>query len=761
MSQPNTAMQHIATQPKNATQHLEHILTQGQGKRHTTAQKAADNQHEKEAKEASETAVQESYQCIATLQAQMQADQDAAHVDAPKSQCPCARPVGKAVKALKTSDSTTVGGQVGAEIVTANKPVVTQGKGHKGRAKQLAAGANVEHPTSDEELEEESVATKTKRKKITKPLVRDVIEAVSNAGIIIDGSTKAHDRDIHQKMSDIPKFTIAGHIPGWVSNFPMIASKPASKVAPSIHSQSAGSALSKLTRGSTISSNVPPPSTPISIPNAEGFTGSAFSNLYASDEDKDKELFTKPLSHFTGKKVLMGVAIISKALNDVLPSNVTHCGVTSVPEQPDLIEDADNMDVLNDFCDQLIAMNGDYGDSMPATQPDFLRHYRPNSGASQATEYDSDLEPPPLTQKPMSQSIFSVDFDSLAASQKQKMSPILDDDELLMLLSDIELTSTTNVATMLKAPPVKQLKSESSATTGTNSRCAITSPSKAIACSAYRKKHLPKGCQMANKWAREFIPTAIHCIGDLDEVWNLSEDILCPILQSVWNAVYKGKIPHTVEADGPVIALTLQWLSEWCNTLSNVALVVLANFMTSQEDINTDQDHEDFASALHTKLTFLFGDIIEDGELSNPFQSDLLMQVLVQHKCATSGAASLPRMNNTMPGHSKGVLALVMAAACVFYPFHIQLTYPVFQMECAIKLFSNRHMLLSKESSVPLAFSDANWGMHTRSYMMSINCLPDSVILQNSELAQSLTMKRHGMRMDVDEESEDEQVLIF
>ncbi|KAG1878853.1 hypothetical protein F4604DRAFT_1579814 [Suillus subluteus] len=99
-------------------------------------------------------------------------------------------------------------------------------------------------------------------------------------------------------------------------------------------------------------------------------------------------------------------------------------------------------------------------------------------------------------------------------------------------------------------------------------------------------------------------------------------------------------------------------------------------------------------------------------------------------------------------------------------------------MECAIKLFANGQMLLSdintagngqgnktpldinllmgRESSIPLAFSDANWGAHTRSYFMSINHLPDLVILRNLELAQSLAMKRHGTQMDVDDKSEDE-----
>ncbi|KAG1811796.1 uncharacterized protein BJ212DRAFT_1277310 [Suillus subaureus] len=72
-------------------------------------------------------------------------------------------------------------------------------------------------------------------------------------------------------------------------------------------------------------------------------------------------------------------------------------------------------------------------------------------------------------------------------------------------------------------------------------------------------------------------------------------------------------------------------------------------------------------------------------------------------------------------------------------------------MEHTIQLFTNGHMILSdidtagngqgnktpldinpstgKESSMPLAFSDTNWGVHTQAYTVSINCLPHSVIL--------------------------------
>ncbi|KAG2116423.1 uncharacterized protein F5147DRAFT_568182 [Suillus discolor] len=614
MSQPDAVATRMGTRPKNATQHPGRILINNRGKKRTTAEKATDDQRQREAKEASEKAVQESYQCIATLQAHMQADQDAAHVDAPKPKRPHARPVGKAAKDLKTSDSTMDDGQAGAKIV-ADKPVVTKGRGREGGAKRLAADAGIEHPASEDE---EPVQTK-KKKKLA---VREAIHAVLNAGIVID-STKACDREV-QKTSDVSqKFALAGHVPGWLSNLPATAPKPAESLmvnltASSIYPQTSHS---KLTRGSTISSNVPPPLTPISTSNAGGFTEF---NIYVSDEDEDDEELAKPLSHITSNKAYT--------------VNVTHCGAT---EQSDLIEDADDIDVFADIHGHFIDSDG----ADPATQPDFLREYYSANHEPQSPDRDSDLEPPPLAQKPRSRSTTPMDFDSLA-SQKRKLSPPLDYDNIMELSSEAKsvqganedmktepvdpvftrrVTSTTNVAATLKAPPAKR---------------------------------------------------------------------------------------------------TLQRLSEWHNTFSNVALAILANFMTSQDDLKTDEDRQAFA------------------------------------------------------------LALLENSSTCFLPFHMaNLSYPVFQMERAIRLFVNGHMLLGdidtagngrgnktpldvnpstgNQSSVPLAFSEVNWGAHMRAYMASIKRLPDSVLIRNLELAQSLAMKRRGAQMDVDEESGDERALIF
>ncbi|KAG1896293.1 uncharacterized protein F5891DRAFT_1193307 [Suillus fuscotomentosus] len=200
MSQPaNTVPKCMNTRAKNATQHPGYILTGGEGhiKRCTKAQKAADDQHEKEAKEASEMAVQEGYKCIAVFQKKMQTDQANTCADAPKPTHPCPRPcpVKKAVKDVETSNLT----------MAEDKAMDANGKGGTVGG-NLAASANVEHPESDAEEEEKKqvpVAHYKNGKKVlpVKMPVRDAIEAV-DADILIE-STVLVLQDIWECTKDI------------------------------------------------------------------------------------------------------------------------------------------------------------------------------------------------------------------------------------------------------------------------------------------------------------------------------------------------------------------------------------------------------------------------------------------------------------------------------------------------------------------------------------------------------------------------------
>lgn len=104
-------------------------------------------------------------------------------------------------------------------------------------------------------------------------------------------------------------------------------------------------------------------------------------------------------------------------------------------------------------------------------------------------------------------------------------------------------------------------------------------------------------------------------------------------------------------------------MSEWRNSISTTTLVVFATFLRSQPDLETDEDHQQFSVCLLIKSVFLYGTIKEDGSKHmEPFQSDLIMQVLVQHHCAISGALAIVPGFTTL-GHVKGALTLATSAA--------------------------------------------------------------------------------------------------
>ncbi|KAG2153544.1 uncharacterized protein EDB93DRAFT_1248810 [Suillus bovinus] len=102
---------------------------------------------------------------------------------------------------------------------------------------------------------------------------------------------------------------------------------------------------------------------------------------------------------------------------------------------------------------------------------------------------------------------------------------------------------------------------------------------------------------------------------------------------------------------------------KWRNSISTTALVVFATFLRSQPDLETDEDYQQFSACLLIKSTFLYGTIKEDGSKHmEPFQSDLIMQVLAQHHCAISGALTIVPGFTTLR-HAKGALALATSAA--------------------------------------------------------------------------------------------------
>ncbi|KAH7924427.1 hypothetical protein BV22DRAFT_1013272 [Leucogyrophana mollusca] len=427
----------MQTRPKNATQRPGLLLLEAQAqqnpvKRRTKAEKAADDQREKEAKEAKEAAVQDSYKRIAVLQEQMQAAQQSAHADAPKARRP------------RTRQAKAVDGDTVAENTTAKG-------GRKGRQDQSKGrpAADVAQPASDDEVEMPA-SPKLKVKKALKTAVRDAIEAVTN---VVDGiSSKPRDSD---RNSDAPapahlKFQLAGRINGWGAGIPASGVKASSKNArsststsssiPPSTSSSASSATSVLSRGSTIST-CPPPPTPLNSPTVNSdFVVSGLSGPFDDDTDEAMEREAAIIRAWKGKEVSVTV---DNGLVGLMDEEVTVDGVDQFPK----VEDNN------------IVMSSDI-------EAD-----------------DVDLTPPPSTQLPRSS----------AVSLKRKRTDPIDSDSEVEITENVDdfkavvdagplprrVTTSTDVSVAMKAPTAKRLKVNLSTIANNGSNSSINTDASA------------------------------------------------------------------------------------------------------------------------------------------------------------------------------------------------------------------------------------------------------------------------------------------
>ncbi|KAG1719778.1 hypothetical protein EDB19DRAFT_1967678 [Suillus lakei] len=471
-------------------------------------------------------------------------------------------------------------------------------------------------------------------------------------------------------------------IPGWRTEVPAasVGSKPSSNAfrkrpstMPSDFSSTAPS--SKLTMGSTISSGGAP-LTPINTIADAGTDNVAdrFTTLFADDDLAESVERSQALARMSKPRAAQGVKVYSK---------VPDTSLNAI--QPDVSNDEMNVEAAPPVVASLVNYGSDTdmeSDLEPPPSTQVPRGY-----------YDADIRrAAALARTPTSHSTI------LATSAKRKLvdmeDGLTDDDAIEDALpeddlleddvieddqigddfmvdddfvikedtpsSDVEFvghskpvvvkteSEPTNVGVKHKAPVAKRTKSSVAHTRSLSSISSATSRAMSnsveveiLPRSAYWIKNLPGGAQAVARWSVVFIPTLIFAIGDQDEVWAWAhpklEAVLHTTVQDTWDVVYKD-IPHKVTTDGPVMALATQRLSEWRNGMGTTAVTALTHFMSLQDDVETDEDREDFANNLLFKLGFLYGSITEDGQFKKPFQSELLVQVLVQHRCATWGA---------------------------------------------------------------------------------------------------------------------------
>ncbi|KAG1799128.1 uncharacterized protein BJ212DRAFT_1305599 [Suillus subaureus] len=405
----------------------------------------------------------------------MQTDQAAIHGDAPKPTHPHPCPVKKAVKPMETSNSTTA----------KDKAISAKGKGGRAGDKS-AAGANVKHPESDTEDEEQEVSTA--------------------------GPTKFG--------------VAAGHILHWRSSIP---AKPSSDTAalkdrqpstmPSDFSSIAPS--SKLIRGSTVSSSGAP-LTPINTITSAGADSMAdhFVTLFADNNLDESVKYSQALAWCQDFfYAYHNTNLAPKQLNALQPDTVTDDnGNMNVevahPAAASLIDYASDTDMESDL-------------EPPPSMQHKLADIEDDLTDNDAIEDDT-IEDDIMVGDDFVDDCASMIEEDLLSSEVGFMSHIK---PIVKIKSEpVSLWVTfmvTNVGIKHKAPVTKWTKSSIAHTCSLSSISSASSGAtlgpvevEILPCSAYRIKNLPGGSQAVTRWSVMFIPTLISAIGDQDEVWG-------------------------------------------------------------------------------------------------------------------------------------------------------------------------------------------------------------------------------------------------
>ncbi|KAG1781230.1 hypothetical protein EV702DRAFT_962891, partial [Suillus placidus] len=170
--------------------------------------------------------------------------------------------------------------------------------------------------------------------------------------------------------------------------------------------------------------------------------------------------------------------------------------------------------------------------------------------------------------------------------------------------------------------------------------------------------------------------------------------------------------------------------SSIAHTRSLSSISILTHFMSSQDDVETDEDHKIFAKNLRLKLVLPLRRHVYSFSRHTTTNSFLMFQ--------------MERALNIFSGDTRVTELKVNSKGK------------------AIKVPHSMNKASGKPSSALKVFSDTNYGDATRGYMMSINRLQESVIQDVWERTKDIAMKRHGAPAILDgKDSDDERALIY
>jgi hypothetical protein len=141
---------------------------------------------------------------------------------------------------------------------------------------------------------------------------------------------------------------------------------------------------------------------------------------------------------------------------------------------------------------------------------------------------------------------------------------------------------------------------------------------------------LPEGCQTGSKWRRVFVPTYMHYVAGCSNPWAVADDVAQDVLQIVWDEIYGGEIPHTVDMASSVLTVVglpsfemsfsnlhfqaNQRIHEWRSSFGSNALSMITTFFDSHDEFKSNDSRIRFAEEMLEDLAFCY----EDTDDENP-----------------------------------------------------------------------------------------------------------------------------------------------
>ncbi|CDO73952.1 hypothetical protein BN946_scf185016.g109 [Trametes cinnabarina] len=179
-----------------------------------------------------------------------------------------------------------------------------------------------------------------------------------------------------------------------------------------------------------------------------------------------------------------------------------------------------------------------------------------------------------------------------------------------------------------------------------------------------RNSSLPQGAQDGNRWKGVFVPTLLKALGTRDDPWNVTDQGMVAIMQSIWDATYGSRLPFTIKVNDAVHALASQRIYEWRSAFGSAALQSFDSFFNSMgNDFPDIQSRQAFCSSIKDNGRLFYKEPEGDTK-KGLYRSPFVIAVLAVHMSAIHGAIHVPSLYaNPMDEYPYGAIGLSAAAA--------------------------------------------------------------------------------------------------